>query len=70
MIEGGATVIRALLEERELVDTIIVTTSPRTVGEGVDYGEILGKSRDIDRFELGGSELFGEDEVVGWSSIL
>jgi 2,5-diamino-6-(ribosylamino)-4(3H)-pyrimidinone 5'-phosphate reductase len=67
MVEGGATVIQSLLAQPDYVDSVIVTTSPMTVGDkGLGYGTPIEPGKSFSKFTFTKSQNFGNDDVSAW----
>ncbi|SPO37720.1 uncharacterized protein PSFLO_03196 [Pseudozyma flocculosa] len=73
MVEGGAAVIDSLMGRQDLVDTLLVTVAPRTVGEhGFGFSAAVphpcpgASQRESDTFRLRAEETFGPDRVIVW----
>ncbi|MBV9789235.1 MAG: dihydrofolate reductase family protein [Chloroflexi bacterium] len=64
MVEGGATLITALLRER-LVDRLAVCVAPKLLGAGMDVGDLgITVLSDALRLEGMSVEHFGEDLII------
>ncbi|EST07323.1 Bacterial bifunctional deaminase-reductase, C-terminal [Kalmanozyma brasiliensis GHG001] len=66
MVEGGAAVIDSLLQQPQLIDTLLVTIAPITVGPN-GFGPTAKLPGDSDASWPAPSRAqFGKDEVVVW----
>lgn len=69
MVEGGATIIKELLAEPELVDSVIVTIAPTWLGEGgvgIAPAERIEGGKRVNAARLGDTlwKQFGQDVVL------
>lgn len=63
MVEGGAKLIQSFLRRPDLVHRVVITVSPRLLGEGVHATQGVGALK-LDRCQV---KLFGEDVVIAGS---
>lgn len=67
MVEGGARIIQSFLA-KAVIDTIIITTAPKVVGEeGISHGMQFELEREIPGFNLVAQEKIGDDDVIVWT---
>ncbi|TKY87493.1 hypothetical protein EX895_003507 [Sporisorium graminicola] len=70
MIEGGAAVIDSLMQQPLLIDALIVTIAPVTIGaDGFGFSAKLPDASEADVSQAWASPnraAFGKDEVVAW----
>lgn len=66
MVEGGAAVIDSLLQQPQLIDTLLVTIAPITIGAD-GFGPTAELPHDSDAsWTVPSRARFGSDEVVVW----
>lgn len=67
MVEGGAAVIASLLQEQQLIDTLLVTVAPIEVGTGgLGYSASLPGDNDPTSWSVCSTEHIGIDTVIIW----